>query len=74
MTINEIEKAADNLTPAEKALLSYKLLESIDSESSENLDQFWQKEIDDRYNQILKGKAILKNANSVINEAKQKYE
>lgn len=74
MTINEIEKAAFNLTPTEKALLSYKLLESIEEEQVEGYDEIWQKEIDARYKQILENKAVLKNANSVINEAKLKYE
>lgn len=74
MTINEIEKAAFNLTPIEKALLSYKLLESIEKEQVEGYDEIWQKEIDARYKQILENKTVLKNANSVINEAKQKYE
>lgn len=74
MTIGEIEKAATNLTAAEKALLSYKLLESIEEEQVEGYDEIWQKEIDARYKQILENKAVLKNANSVINEAKLKYE
>lgn len=74
MTIGEIEKAASNLSPAEKAKLSYKLLESIDTESDENLDQLWKTEIEARYKQFLEDKSILKDAAAVINEAKQKYE
>lgn len=74
MTIGEIEKAASNLSPAEKAKLSFKLLESIDTESDENLDQLWKTEIEARYKQFLEDKSILKDAAAVINEAKQKYE
>ena len=74
MTLSEIEKAASNLSPAEKAKLSYKLLESIDIESDENLELLWKNEIDARYKQFQDGKTILKDAATVINEAKQKYE
>jgi hypothetical protein len=74
MTISEIEKAVSSLSAAEKAKLSYKLLESIEKDADENLDQLWNAEVDSRYKQIQEGKAILKDASAVINEAKQKYE
>ena len=74
MTISEIEKAVSNLSAAEKAKLSYKLLESLEEDSNENLDQLWKAEVDSRYKQIQEGKTILKDAAVVINEAKQKYE
>lgn len=74
MTISEIEKAVSSLSAAEKAKLSYKLLESIEKDADENLDQLWNAEVDSRYKQIQEGKAILKDASAIINEAKQKYE
>lgn len=74
MTTKEIEKSALKLTPQERAALSYKLLESIDSEEVEEVEEVWQKEIDARYQQILSGKANLKDAELVIKEAKAKYE
>ncbi len=74
MKISEIEKAALHLPLKERATLSYKLLESIDSENSDNIDEIWQNEVDERYKQIKSGKAKTKKAELVIKEAKAKYE
>lgn len=73
MGIKEIEKAALLLSSKERAALSYKLLESIDSESKEDSDEIWQKEVEARYEQLIQGEAKGKEAELVINEAKSKY-
>ncbi len=73
MGINEIEKAAMKLSSKERAKLSYRLLESIDSEVSEDIDELWQKEVEERYMQITQKSSSTRNAESVINEAKSKY-
>ncbi|MCL6097612.1 MAG: addiction module protein [Bacteroidetes bacterium] len=73
MKTNQLEKEALRLSPKEKAVLSYKLLESIDSENFEDIDKLWQKEVEERYKQITSGSAKLKNAELVIHEAKSKY-
>ncbi len=73
MGIKEIEKAALSLSSKERAALSYKLLESIDSENREDTDEIWQKEVEARYEQLVKGEAKGKEAELVIKEAKSKY-
>jgi len=74
MKISEIEKAALHLPLKERATLSYKLLESIDSENIDNADEIWKDEVDKRYKQITSGEAKTKKAELVIKEAKSKYE
>jgi hypothetical protein len=73
MRTREIEKAALRLSAKERAALSYKLIESIDSETIKDSDELWQKEVEARYQQITSGSAKLKNAELVIREAKSKY-
>jgi len=73
MGIKEIEKAALALSSKKKASLSYKLLESIDSENVTDSDKIWQKEVDVRYKQLIKNTAKEKDSESVIREAKSKY-
>jgi len=73
MKTKEIEKAALRLSTKERALLSYKLLASIDSEATKDAVELWQKEVEERYKQITCGDAKLKNAELVIHEAKSKY-
>jgi len=73
MGIKEIEKAALVLSSKKKASLSYKLLESIDSENVTDTDKIWQKEVDARYKQLIKNTAKEKDSESVIREAKSKY-
>jgi len=73
MKTEEIEKAALQLSIRERATLSFKLLESLDSEDTSDIDEVWQKEVEERYEQIRSGKAKTKKADLVINEAKSKY-
>ncbi len=49
MRTREIEKEALRLSAKERVALSYKLLESIDSETVRDLDELWQKEVEERY-------------------------
>lgn len=73
MKTKEIEKAALKLSNKERAALSYKLLESIDAETADDIDKIWQKEVEARYNQIVNGKLKEENSELVIKEAKSKY-
>ncbi|MEW6196509.1 MAG: addiction module protein [Bacteroidota bacterium] len=73
MKIQEIEKVALKLSSKERAALSYKLLESIDAESQDNIDKIWQQEVEERYNQITNSLTQTKNSELVIKEAKLKY-
>lgn len=74
MKTNEIEKAALKLSDRERALLSYKLLESLDAETKEDIDKIWQSEVEERYEQIAKDRAKEKDGGMVLKEAKSKYE
>lgn len=73
MQTKELVKAVLRLPAKEKAKLSYKLLESIDAENITDIDELWQKEVEERYEQITSGKAKTKRAELVIREAKSKY-
>ncbi len=74
MSIKEIEEAALSLSAKERAELSYKLLESIDSENIQNIDKIWQEEVKDRHEQLKIDASMRKDAELVIKEAKSKYE
>jgi hypothetical protein len=73
MTLIDMEKAALNLTAKERALLSYKLLESIETENREEPDKFWQEEVENRYKEYRNNDYIMKDAATVLNEARSKY-
>lgn len=73
MKTHEIEKAALKLSAKERALLSYKLLESIDAETTEGIDKIWQNEVEERYEQIAKDRTKEKDSGMVLKEAKSKY-
>ncbi|OGU33876.1 MAG: hypothetical protein A2068_14285 [Ignavibacteria bacterium GWB2_35_6b] len=74
MQTKELVKAVLRLPAKEKAELSYKLLESIDTEDVADIDEIWQREVEERYKQITSGKAKTKKAELVIKQAKSKYE
>jgi hypothetical protein len=74
MSIKEIEEAALSLSAKERAELSYKLLESIDSEIIHDVDKIWQEEVNERYEQLKLEATERKAAELVIKEAKSKYE
>jgi hypothetical protein len=61
------------LSPKEKAILTYKLLESLEGESSPDIDDVWANEALSRYKQIKEGKDVLIDSELVIREAKSKY-
>jgi len=69
----DIEKAALNLTAKERAILSYKLLESIETDNSEELDIVWQEEVEARYEHFRTNSYVMKDATTVLNETKLKY-
>ena len=74
MSIKEIEEAALSLSAKERAELSYKLLESIDSENIQNIDKIWKEEVKERYEQLKIDASAGRDAELVIKEAKSKYE
>ncbi|MDP2363773.1 MAG: addiction module protein [Ignavibacteria bacterium] len=73
MDIKSLEKELLKLTPREKAIIAYKLLESLDSEDNQDYENVWIEEALNRYNQISENKSLIHDFNSVIKESKSKY-
>ena len=73
MDIKALEAELLKLSPKEKASISYKLLESLESDETENIDEIWVNEALDRYNQIGDANKTLIDSELVIKEARSKY-
>ncbi|HMN23227.1 MAG: addiction module protein [Ignavibacteriaceae bacterium] len=73
MDIKILEKELLKLTPREKAVISYKLLKSLDTEENQDYEDVWIDEALNRYNQISEDKSLIHAFNLVIKESKSKY-
>ncbi len=73
MDIKSLEKELLKLTPREKAIITTKLLKSLDSEEDQDYEDVWIDEALNRYNQISKDKSFLHDFSMVIKESKEKY-
>ena len=73
MDIKLLEKELLRLTPREKAIITYKLLKSLDSEENQDYEDVWIDEALNRYNQISEDKSLIHDFNLVIKESKSKY-
>ncbi len=73
MDIKSLEKELLKLTPREKAIITYKLLESLDTEANQDYEDVWIDEALNRYNQISEDKSLIHDFNLVIKESKSKY-
>jgi hypothetical protein len=73
MDIKSLEKELLKLTPREKAIITYKLLESLDTEENQDYEDIWIDEALTRYNQISDDKSLIHDFNLVIKESKSKY-
>jgi len=71
--IKLLEKELLKLTPREKALITYKLLESLDAGEDRDYEDVWIDEALNRYNQISENKSLTHDFNLVIKESKSKY-
>ena len=71
--IKSLEKELLKLTPREKAIITTKLLESLDSEKDHDYEDVWIDEALTRYNQISKDKSFIHDFSLVIKESKEKY-
>lgn len=67
MKIEEVISSALELPPQSRAFIAERLLESIDSESGENLSPEWQAEIAKRVSEL--GNISLKGADDVFAHA-----
>lgn len=73
MDIKSLESELMKLSPKEKAIITTKLLASLDAEVDQDLEKIWLNEALSRYDQLLKDETILTDSDLVIKEAKSKY-
>jgi hypothetical protein len=73
MELKSLEAELLKLSPKEKAILIYKLLESLENDESENIDEIWVNEALNRYYQISEANKNLIDSELLIKEAKSKY-
>jgi len=71
MDLQSLEAELLKLSPKEKAAITYKLLESLESDESGDIDEVWVNEAIARYYQLSDKDVV--DGESVIREAKSKY-
>ena len=74
MDLKSLEVELLKLSAKEKAAITYKLLESLQSDESGNIDEIWVNEALNRYYRIIDGGDAVVDSELVIREAKSKYE
>ncbi len=73
MDLKLLESELLKLSPREKALVTYKLLESLENEESGDFESVWLDEAISRYDQISKTGKFTIDSELIIREAKSKY-
>ena len=73
MNLKSLESEILKLTPAERALMICKLLESLESEEGNNLEDIWINEALSRYSQIVDGSSPVIDSKLLIKEARSRY-
>jgi len=73
MDIKSLEKELLKLTPREKAIITYKLLDSLDTEENHDYEDVWIDEALKRHDQLSENRKLLIDCDLVIKEAKTKY-
>jgi DNA-directed RNA polymerase specialized sigma24 family protein len=73
MDLKSLESELLKLSPKERAIVTYKLLESLDSEESGDIEDIWINEALKRYDQIIKTHKFTIDSDLIIKEAKSKY-
>lgn len=74
MDLKSLESELLKLSPKEKAIVTYKLLDSLESEESGDIVDIWLDEALSRYDQIAKTGKFTIDSDLIIREAKSKYE
>ena len=74
MDLKSLEVELLKLSAKEKAAITYKLLESLESDESGNIEEIWVNEALNRYSNITGGRDAVVDSELVIKEAKSKYE
>ncbi len=73
MDMKLLEAELLKLSPKERAVITYKLLASLEEEESENIDEIWINEALNRHKQITEDKSQRIDIDLVLKEAKSKY-
>ncbi|MBK9097690.1 MAG: addiction module protein [bacterium] len=73
MDLKSLESELLKLTPRERAIVTYKLLNSLENEESEDVEDIWLDEALSRYEQIVKTGKFTVDSELIIREAKSKY-
>lgn len=73
MDLKSLESELLKLTPRERAIVTYKLLNSLENEESEDVEDIWLDEALSRYDQIVKTGKFTVDRELIIREAKSKY-
>jgi hypothetical protein len=71
----EFEKLKDDLLtlpPESRASLAHALIASLDEEVDEDAESLWAEEIRRRHNEVKSGKAVLKAADQVLRDARER--
>ena len=74
MDLKSLEVELLKLSAKEKAAITYKLLESLESDESGNIEEIWVNEALNRYYNITSVGDAVVDSELVIREAKSKYE
>ncbi len=73
MDLKSLESELLKLSPREKAIVTYKLLESLESEESGDIQDIWINEALSRYDQLARNSKLAVDSELIIKEAKEKY-
>jgi len=73
MDLKSLESELLKLSPREKAIVTYKLLESLEGEESDDVEEIWINEALKRYDQIIQSDKHTIDSDLIIKEAKSKY-
>ena len=73
MDLKSLESELLKLSPKERAIVTYKLLESLESEDSGDIQDIWINEALSRYDQLTQNSKLAVDSELIIKEAKEKY-
>ena len=73
MDLKSLESELLKLSPKERVIVTYKLLESLESEESGDIQEIWINEALSRYDQLARDSKLAVDSELIIKEAKEKY-
>jgi hypothetical protein len=73
MDLKSLESELLKLSPRDRAIVTYKLLESLETEESGDVEDVWINEALRRYDQLTQSDKSTIDSELIIKEAKSKY-